>query len=237
MRPLNTTSQYMVISSSHLVTFPAPIMSILPAVSPNTLALASGWNLPFLEYTFQSLDPRSETRCGGCSAEEIAAYTWPIPSPRPVVSKADATRWLTTFLVDQRPSQEVLDALNDIDQVLRTPTWGPETLIQISRDLDTAFFHGCLRGSTRVSWEDVRTTPYLGSNLMEVLGITGFDENDNICYILLNRYAIQGGPTEPRVQTVQTLIHEMVVSSNVTTALRNYVDCGLACLELPFVPC
>ena len=236
MRPLNTALQYMVISSSHLVTFPAPIMSILPAVAPNTLALASGWNLPFLESTFQSLDPRSRTRYGGCSAEDIAAYTRPIPSLRPQASKADATRWLTTFLVDQWPSQEVVDALNDIDQVFWTPMWGPEMLIQISRDLDTAFFHGCLRGSIKVSWEDVNTTPFLGSNLMEVLGITRFDENDNICYILLNRYAIQGGPIEPKTQTVQTLIHEMVVNSNMTKPLDIVLTCGLACLEFPLFP-
>ena len=69
-------------------------------------------------------------------------------------------------------------------------------LIQISRDLDTAFFDGRLRNSIKVSWEDVHATPSLGSNLMEVLGITRFDEDNNICHISLNRYAIQGGPID-----------------------------------------
>lgn len=91
----------MFVSFSHWVTFSDPMMCILPAVSPNTLALAAGWNLPFLLHTFQSLKQRSETRYGGCSAGDIAAYTEPLPGPRPQSSKADAadaTRWLTNFL-------------------------------------------------------------------------------------------------------------------------------------------
>ena len=224
----------MVVSLSHSVTFTDPIMSTIPAISPHTLFLTSGF--PFLSCTFQSLEAEPDTQYAGCSAEDIAEYTRPVPSSRSQSSKADATRWLTTFLVNQWPSQEVVDALNHIDQVLWTPVWGPEMLIQISRDLDTAFFHGHLRGSIKVSWEDIYTTPFLGSDLMEVLGITRFDEDDNICYILLNRYAIQGGPIEPTTQTVQTLIHEMVVSSEMTKVLRNYIDCGPACLELPLFP-
>ena len=224
----------MVVSFSRLTTFTGPIMGELPVFSPHTLSLTS--EFPFLSCTFQSLESGPDTQYAGCSAEDIAAYTRPIPSLRSQSSKADATRWLTTFLVDQWPSQRVVDALNHIDQVLWTPVWGPEMLIQISRDLDTAFFHGRLRDSIKVSWEDVHTTPFLGSDLMEVLGVTRFDEDDNICYILLNRYAIQGGPIEPSTQTVQTLTHEMVVSSNMTKALRNYVDCGPACLEFPLFP-
>ena len=38
----------MVVSFSHSVTFPDPMLYKLPAVSPNTLAMAAGWNLPFL---------------------------------------------------------------------------------------------------------------------------------------------------------------------------------------------
>ena len=155
--------------------------------------MTTGWNLPFLEHTFQRLDPRSETRYGGCSAEDIAAYTRPVPSLRSQSSKVDATRWLTNFPVDQWPSQKVGDALNHIGQVLSTPVWGPDMHVQISRNLDTAFFDGRLRESIKVSSEDVHTTPSLGSDLMEALGVTRFDEDDNICYILLNRYAIQGG--------------------------------------------
>ena len=94
-------------------------------------------------------------------------------------------------------------------------------LVQISRDLDTAFFDGRLRGRVQVSWEDVHTTQFLGSNSMAILGVTRFDENTNICYILLNRYSISGGSVEPRMQMLQTLIHEMVVSSNMTKPLEN----------------
>ena len=60
-------------------------------------------------------------------------------------------------------------------------------LVQISRDLDTFFFDGRLRDSIKVSWEDVHTTPSLGSDLIEVLGTTRFDEDDNICHISHDR--------------------------------------------------
>ena len=106
-------------------------------------------------------------------------------------TKAGAARWLTNFLVDQWPSQKVEDALDHIGQVLCTPVWGPDMLVQISRELVTSFFNGRLRNNIKVSWEDVHTTPSLGSDLIEVFGVTRFDEDDNICYILLNRYAIQ----------------------------------------------
>ena len=68
--------------------------------------------------------------------------------------------------------------------------------MQIARELDTAFFDGCLRDSIKVSWEDEHTTPFLGSDLMEVLGFTSFDEDNNICHISLNRCAIQGDPID-----------------------------------------
>ena len=202
------------VSFSHSVTFPDPMMSTISALSPNTLALTTGCNLPFLFYTFQNLNPRLAIQYGGCSADDIAGYTKPCPEARSQSSKADATRWLTNFLVDQWPSQKVQDALDNIGQVLRTPVWGPEMLVQITRDLDTAFFDGRLRDTIQVSWEDVHT--FLGPNIIKVLGYTTFDGGKNICKISLNRYAIQCGPTEPRMQTVQTLIHEMVVSSNMT---------------------
>ena len=226
----------MVVSFSHLVTFPDPIMSTFSSVSPNTFALATRANLPFLLYTFEALDPRPGIRYGGYSAEEIAAYTRPIPSLRSQSSKADATRWLTAFLLDQWPSRRVANALNHIDQVLRTPVWGPDMLLQISCDLDIAFFDGYLRNRIKVSWEDVYTTPHLGLNPMQVLGVTTFYKDDNTCHISLNRYAIPDGPIEPKTQTVQTLTHEMVVSSNTTKLLRNCTDYGPACLECPLFP-
>ena len=207
----------MVVSLSHLVTFPDPIMSTLSAAPPNTLALTTGCNLPFLFYTFQTLDPISAIRSGGCSHDDIAGYTKPSFGTRLQSSKADATRWLTSFLVDHWPSRKVKEALDRIGQVLCTPVWGPDMLVQIARDLDTAFFDGRLRDTIQVSWEDVDT--FWGSNIIGKLGLTGFDEVENICYISLNRYAIQGGETEPRMQTVQTLTHEMLVSSNITKPL------------------
>ena len=91
--------------------------------------------------------------------------------------------------------------------------------MQIARDLDTAFFDGRLRDTIQVSWEDVNT--FWGSNLIDKLGCTSFDQDNIICHISLNRYAIQGGPTEPRMQTVQTLTHEMVVNFNITKPLES----------------
>ena len=204
----------MVVSFSHLVTFLDPIMSTLFAVPPNTLALTTGCNLPFLLYTFENLDPRSTVRNGGCSHDDIAGYTKPSAGPQLQSSKADATRWLTNFLVDHWPSPKVKEALDRLRQVVRTPFWGPDMLVQIARDLDTAFFHGRLRDTIQVSWGDVDI--FWDSHIVDKLGVTNLDQGNNICYIALNRYGISGGETEPRIQTVQTLTHEMVVSSNMT---------------------
>ena len=70
---------------------------------------------------------------------------------------------------------------------------GPDMLIQISCDLDTACFDGRLRYRIRVFWEDVYTTLLLGSDLKKVLAVSDLDEDQNTCHIVLNRYGIQGG--------------------------------------------
>ena len=74
----------------------------------------------------------------------------PISSLRPQSSKADPTRWLTTFLTAEWPIAKVKEALYHIRQVFSIPVWGPQTLVQISRGLDTAFFDGLLRCEVEV---------------------------------------------------------------------------------------
>ena len=172
-----------------------------------------------------TVTPAHGTRYDSCSSGEILAYTCPISwQRRCLLPKIFSTRLLTLFLTSQWPNQRVTYALNRIRQALSTPDWGPDMLVKLLPDMDLAFFNGGLRTHVQVSWEDewsVLCSQHPNPTFADNLGTTAFDSVRNVCHIRLNRIRICQDQPNPREAMLQTLIHEMVVSTSSTLPSEN----------------
>ena len=136
----------------------------------------------------------------------------------PVRSKAESTKLLTEFLVYSWPSNEVVQALNRMRAAIDTPGWGPDILIKIIPDMDIAFFNGLLRHKIHVSWQDkfsIQAVPRPVPAFYKTYGAAAFDRTSGICHIYVNREGDLFDAGEvPRKFTLQTLVHQRVVSIN-----------------------
>ena len=168
----------------------------------------------FYSNTFKPVTIEDGTRYDQCSAEDISAYTSPVPGRPALLSRAEGIRVLNGFLSNDWPNKATQDALERIRRVIRTPGWGPDVLIKVSHDMDTAFFNGHLRSRVLVSWQDEQVMHTIVPDFRYLFGCTSHSRNSNTCLISLNRVGICYGPAEPRRQMFQTLTHEMLVSSN-----------------------
>ena len=176
----------------------------------------------FFRDTFVPVAPTSGTRYDTCKYEDILAYTSAVNGAVCCLPKAHSTWVLTKFLTQQWPSQRAKDALHRIHQAISTPNWGPDLLIKLMPDLDTAFFNGRLRTHVQVAWEDEYTMLFAfkpDANFDTNLGSTSFDSVNNISYIRLNKTKICHQERNPRIAMLQTLVHEMVVSDKQDLAL------------------
>lgn len=195
----------------------------------------------FFSKTFEPITLGDGTWYASCTGAKILAYTNPDPGPAPFQTKADATRELNNFLINQWPNARVRSALYQIKQVIDTPDWGPDTMVKMLPDLDVAFFDGRLRSRVHASWQDWHSIQSLNPpvpDFANLLGITWFRCQTNTCSICLNRQKICLDPGGPRLLMLQTLVHEMVVSTN-STLPRPTQKCaygGLACLGFPQLP-
>ena len=59
---------------------------------------------------------------------------------------------LTSFLSQQTPTPDICDALAQLRIAAWGPDWGPDIIIKVLRDIDTAFFNSRLCGNGKVHW-------------------------------------------------------------------------------------
>ena len=174
--------------------------------------------LQFFYDTYQPIRLGYGTQYHGVTQSDLYAYTRPISwyIYKPHTNKAASTKQLTDFLANQWPNQIARDALMRMREVISTPGWGPDMLVKILPDMDEAFFNGLLRSRVQVTWEDEFTVQFSTLPIPRfayLLGATGYDHNNDICYIRLNRSSICERHSGSRKLMLQVLVHELVVST------------------------
>ena len=108
-------------------------------------------------------------------------------SHHPSTRRPRGTKEEINFLTNQWPNHTVTDALNRMRQVIGTFDWGPDVLVKICHNMDTAFFNGVLRFRVLASWEgrvSMYSSRFPDPDSVNRLGSTQFGPVDNVCHIL-----------------------------------------------------
>lgn len=175
----------------------------------------------FFSDTFVPITSASGTQYDSCRYEDILAYTSATNGPKCCLPKRFSTWVLTKYLTERWPNERARDALHRINQAISTPNWGPDLLVKLMPDLDTAFFNSRLRTHVQVAWKDESSIVFMDEDtdtlFPNALGLTLFNSVNNSSYIFLNRDNVCHGKPDPRVAMLQTLVHEMVVSNKQST--------------------
>ena len=174
-----------------------------------------------------------------CTQEDIDCYTKRFVQKEIYSTDiGEATQEITSFLSpNTEPPLKVQQALKRLKDIKNLCYWGPDLIIKIAHDLDTALFGGKLRKRITISWVE---RDFLNPDLSlegrrERVGRCSTSPRQGTCDVFLNKDAIFDWH-DPRHQMFKTLIHEMVVSDfsdfarfHITTLTRCsaclYCDC------------
>lgn len=137
------------------------------------------------------------------------------------ISLERTTSQLTEFLDLHPPLYRYQpEALRRIWLARWDSKWGPDLLVKMLPDIDTAFFNNRLRENLVVHWSDSDTMGMRrDTDETETLGMTSTEGGGN-CTVQLNRDVIFAH-ANPCKQMWQSLYHELVLVSFLQTCVRS----------------